>query len=221
MKSSYFNFIELLVVLSVIGILISLIFPSLKKSQAVSHRSICQSNLRQAGIAHALYAYANDKFFPVLQKGSAYRHMMGKSADGMSFAERPLNQFMDTRKFSECPADKGHALHNLDNVFENWGSSYTAPSKNDLYAIGYFGHPQKPRSMDFYEFKDKKIIMGDHPYWANRDWTDRRSHWHWSGEQRRTNILFLDMHVDFFTFPQEYNSFPADEPLDPDRWSFY
>ena len=221
MTKRNFNFIELLIVMAVTGIMMSLIFPSLKKSQVISHRSICQSNLRQAGIAHALYAYAHNKHFPVLEKGSAYRHMMGKSGDGMTYEDRPLNKFIDTRPFSECPADIGHALHELDNVFENWGSSYTAPSRNDLYGIGYLGHPNKPRTMDFYEFTDKKIIMGDHPYWANREWNDKRSHWHWSGEQRRTNILFLDMHVDFFTFPREYDSFPTDEPLDPERWNFY
>lgn len=221
MIKRYFNFVELLIVLAVIGIMISLIFPSLKKSRIVSYKSICQSNLRQAGIAHALYAYAHDKHFPVLENGSAYRHMMGKSGDEVPYEDRPLNLFIDTRTFSECPADIGHSFHEIDNVFSEWGSSYTAPSKNNLYGIGYFGHPQKPRTMDFYEFKDKKIIMVDHPYWANREWTDPRSQWHSNSDLRQTNLLFLDMHVEFFTFPREYNSFPDDEPLDPDRWGFY
>ncbi|MCM8541458.1 MAG: type II secretion system GspH family protein [Lentisphaeraceae bacterium] len=221
MKTKAFNFIELLIVIAVIGILISLIFPSLKKSRVVSYKSVCQSNLRQAGIAHALYAYSHDKSFPVISKGSGYRHMMGRSGDNVPFEERPLNSVMDTRKFSECPADVGHPMFEIDNVFSEWGSSYTTPWNKDLYGIGYMSHSKTPKSLDSYEFSDKKIIMGDHPYWANREWNDPRSQWHSNSEFRQTNLLFLDMHVNFFTFPPEYNSFPQDEPLDPERWGFY
>ena len=221
MRKHSFNYIELLIVLAVIGILISLIFPSLKRSRIISYRSICQSNLRQAGIAHALYAYSHDKHFPVIHKGTGYRHMMGTDGDNIPYEQRPLNHVMDTRPFSECPADAGHPMFEIDNVYSEWGSSYTTPWNKNLYAIGYMSHSKKPKTIDAYEFSDKKIIMGDHPYWANREWTDPRSQWHWNGEQRRTNILFLDMHVDFFTFPREYDSFPQDEPLDPDRWNFY
>ncbi|MCM8526028.1 MAG: type II secretion system GspH family protein [Lentisphaeraceae bacterium] len=220
MNKKFFNFIELLIVISIMGIMFSLIFPSLKKSRVISNRSICQSNLRQAGIAYTLYAYAHDKHFPIV-KGSGYRHVMGNSGDGIAYDQRPLNLFLDTRKIAECPADSGHPMFEIDNVYQNWGSSYSAPWANDLFGIGYLSHGSKPKTIDFYEVSNKKIIMGDHPYWANRIWSDKRSQWHWNGEMRRTNLLFLDMHVDFFTFPPEYNSFPRDEPLDPDRWGFY
>lgn len=220
MRQKKFNYIELLVIISIMGVMLSLILPSLRKSRIISYRSICQSNLRQAGIAYALYAYSHNKHFPTVT-GSGYRHVMGNSGDGVPFKTRPLNTYLDTSKIAECPADSGHPMFELDNVYKNWGSSYTAPWSKNLYAIGYLSHPTKPRTMDFFDLNDKKFIMGDHPYWANRDWTDKRSQWHWNGELRKTNMLFLDMHVEFYTFPREYNVFPQDEPLDPKRWGFY
>ena len=219
-KSRYFNAVEMLIVIAIIGILISILLPALSKARAISMRNVCQANLKHAGIAYTLYVYDNKKLFPTMQH-SGYRYAMGKEADNVGFYERPLNHYLDTSEFAECPADKGHPMWNLNNVFNAWGSSYTAPWNNDIYAIGYLSHRTKPKSMDFFEHTDKKIIMGDHPFWANRSWADGRSHWHWNGDLRRANLLFLDMHVEFFTFPAEYNSFAHEEPLDINRWKFY
>jgi prepilin-type processing-associated H-X9-DG protein len=56
--------IELLVVISVIGILAGMMLPGLARARAASHRAACTSNLRQVGLGWALYLADHDDRFP-------------------------------------------------------------------------------------------------------------------------------------------------------------
>ncbi len=50
-----FTLIELLVVISIIALLIALLLPALSKARAAARLAICQSNLRQLGVANTAY----------------------------------------------------------------------------------------------------------------------------------------------------------------------
>ena len=62
-----FTLIELLVVVAVIGILVSLLMPSLGKAREKARRAVCLSNLKQFGVAITIYSNNNDGFAPYHQ----------------------------------------------------------------------------------------------------------------------------------------------------------
>ena len=58
-----FTLIELLVVISIIALLLSVLVPSLAKAKEVARRTICSSNIKQFGLANAVYETQNDGWY--------------------------------------------------------------------------------------------------------------------------------------------------------------
>ena len=59
-----FTLVELLVVIAVIAILASILFPVFALARNSARRTVCASNLRQTGLAFSLYQQDNDGRFP-------------------------------------------------------------------------------------------------------------------------------------------------------------
>lgn len=59
-----FTLIELLVVIAIIGILASMLLPSLHKARERAFFSVCKNNQRQIGLATIMYSDENNEFFP-------------------------------------------------------------------------------------------------------------------------------------------------------------
>jgi prepilin-type N-terminal cleavage/methylation domain-containing protein/prepilin-type processing-associated H-X9-DG protein len=66
-----FSLIELLVVIAIIGILAAFLFPVLGRGKAAAASAQCKSNLRQMGLALALYVHDQDGLYPHPGGGTA------------------------------------------------------------------------------------------------------------------------------------------------------
>ena len=88
MKShNFFSLLELLVVISIIGILISILIPSLRKAREVGRLAVCLSNLRQVSVASTVYGTNEDNSLPIYESGSTGNHgRWGKDRMGLERA---------------------------------------------------------------------------------------------------------------------------------------
>lgn len=60
-----FTLVELLVVISVIGLLMGILVPALGKARGTANRTYCMANLRQMGVAMRSYLDDNRDIFPI------------------------------------------------------------------------------------------------------------------------------------------------------------
>ena len=67
---SAFTIIELLVVISIIGILAGMLLPTLSGARTSAHDVRCKSNLKQIGAAFEMYLNANEGYYPCVRWGN-------------------------------------------------------------------------------------------------------------------------------------------------------
>jgi prepilin-type N-terminal cleavage/methylation domain-containing protein len=66
----FFTLIECLVVIAIIAILATLLFPALKRAQSLTRGASCKSNLKQIGLSTVYYAADFNDSMPLIGYGS-------------------------------------------------------------------------------------------------------------------------------------------------------
>lgn len=89
-ESAGFTLIELLVVVAILGILASLLLPSLARAKSKGRQTFCLNNLRQINLATALYADDFDDSLPYNLGASEIKRMLARGQN-YNWASSVLN----------------------------------------------------------------------------------------------------------------------------------
>ena len=140
MKNRFFTLIELLVVVAILGILASLLLPSLEKSRRAARLAVCVSNQKQINISNSMFLLDSDGFFinkqdveNLTHPNVGYQYAGTGGTDGGNIV-RPLNKYLgvdDQTKdmpVTRCPSIK---QSNPPQFVTKWNTSYMGTARGD------------------------------------------------------------------------------------------
>lgn len=170
-----FTLIELLVVLAIMGILLSLLLPSIKKARHKAMISVCMSNHSQIYRGLALYAKENNSDLP---KSKVFRHgewvtQYGRDGGGAGLGRLVEGDFIDPQVFY-CPMwTHPVARYNIKSSDRKHGGYHSDPTQNPTGLIwtstAYRHYPDlgnSQRSPNLMKDENTIAVTADH--WTKR-----------------------------------------------------
>ncbi|AHF92437.1 N-terminal cleavage protein [Opitutaceae bacterium TAV5] len=207
-RSYAFTLVELLTVIAIIGILAAILIPTVGKVRQSANAAKCISNLRQFGVASALYQadhkgrlnYQNnlgtkprweDRFEPYLTTNDVRTHNSLWVCPSVNFDANVTNQSYNIRHY---------AMSFFTYNKEASNNSYVAPEDQAVaYSLSDFNTPA--RKAYIMEIREHKKSCGFHDYQFFYDPDPASEGKIALRHNNKTNLLFLDGHVGTFGVP--------------------
>jgi prepilin-type N-terminal cleavage/methylation domain-containing protein/prepilin-type processing-associated H-X9-DG protein len=205
-----FTLIELLVVIAIIAILAAILFPVFARAREKARQSSCQSNLKQIGIAWAMYAQDYDERYP---RGSGY---VAAATVTSTYGEWyiTLEPYIKNTQIYNCPSSP-YTNYNAGNTTDGtYGVGYTRNS-NLQNSTAMSSIPEPASTLCLVDGRNNYFrwrCPGDATTTTNSGWSNTR---HNDG----FNALFLDGHVKWLKTDSTISSLAPCAPQDT-RWDF-
>ncbi|MCM8529660.1 MAG: type II secretion system GspH family protein [Lentisphaeraceae bacterium] len=189
-KINSFTLIELLVVIAIIGILVSLLLPSLANAREVAKSTLCKNNLKQLGLGQNLYISDNNGW------------ICPQSLNNKPAASDILYPYyLDSTKVWQCVSDDVQRMNNSEKKSYTWNRGSGMHTKDGISytneAVAQLGNIDQMTLLFIEKWKNANRLNfaggSDEifPTWvANQSPTAQA--WHLG----KPNFVFVDSHVE-------------------------
>jgi len=143
-RATAFTLIELLVVVAIITVLVAILLPAMAGARRTAQLTVCQSNLRQWGVNHLMFAQENEGWFLHFDReGGDWKSP--EIVRDLEFAQFFIKHYAMSKSMFYCP------------LAADWQMFWQWPGWTDFSMIGYtyFGrYPEWIDSPPFAWFKN-------------------------------------------------------------------
>lgn len=174
-----FTLIELLVVTGIIAILITILIPSLSIAKAQSRMVLCQSNIRQIGMAMNLYCEDYNQDLPLAKHGYKLKETwMHTLRPYLNSAQYDLYNSNDSKmtpfdRVRICPDDPNKDVRLKNNVSSYMLNEYTATVNPDQGTINNRrGLPRPAETYLMFSLGDARGASNDNDHTHSTSWLD-------------------------------------------------
>lgn len=198
-----FTLIELLVVVAIIGILVSMLLPSLSKARDMGKAAVCTSNQKQLGIATLSYQGDFDDIFPF----GMTNDIQNWGGTWPNNDSRPPQQVIfqyagESTEVYVCPADESPEnfnwwalqnhpdLENASYAFNEWATWYYTKGQKKIFKLLYVNNLS-----EWIMLADTWHTVSGPGHWLYSP-TETNPRIDWYHPNTSVNVLFGDGHVE-------------------------
>jgi prepilin-type N-terminal cleavage/methylation domain-containing protein len=153
-----FTLIELLVVVGIIGLLVSILVPSLTKAVGLGRRARCAANLRAVGVGFRMYLNDSDEIMPV-----------ASAMPSLALNDDPricdvLEPYLGGAETLHCPADREKDFFASEGSSYQYHVSHGGRKVSDSFLTKRFGEAKTPVMYDYEPFHGPPGAPGSASY---------------------------------------------------------
>ncbi|MCM8538330.1 MAG: type II secretion system GspH family protein [Lentisphaeraceae bacterium] len=196
-----FTLIELLVVIAILGILVTILLPSLAQARQEAQRAVCMSNANQIGVAITTYAVHNNHYAPSSKT-------LNRDVRKVSWVKRMYPEYLPDYKVTYCPNGTIPDWNNENNLLAtNLAANQQMVGTNNPSINGGTGHPQVA-SLATTKTPNETFLLADSysGHLAMTDYYYRETTGYLINNENpkldiarhveRSNTLYIDLHAD-------------------------